>query len=139
MTRTGGYTVKAMSYAMQHSSEAAAGDAQTHPAVSRRLSAGKWTVIGGVAGLDITGSILSELSAAEEEELEMTESVRERSMPNFGPRRAVLWAGNVTTECKEEMEPLGEGRRSRLSVDASDGVRSRKFCVMSPATGDASR
>lgn len=76
----------------------------------------------------------------------MTERVRARSTPYLGPKRAVFGAGRVATEWREEIDPLGEGSRSLLSTEASDGVRNRKDCVMYPGesaptpalTGDAS-
>ena len=69
---------------------------------SLRLSGGKCTIIGGVDGRDTAGSMLSALSAAEEDELEIVDIVRERSGCIFVapplPKNREEGAGRVATE-----------------------------------------
>lgn len=71
--------------------------------------------MGGLEGRDAAGSMLRALSAAEEDELEMVDIVRERSGCIFPaaltppPKNREEGAGRVATECNEEKDPLREG------------------------------
>ena len=84
------------------------------------LEEGNRTIIGGVPGLEVAGSMLRAVRAADEEDVDIEDSVWVLS-----PFVLLLLrregAGSVAIECREEIEPLRDGKRSPLTVDVSDG------------------